>query len=135
MKTRTTLLVLLLLCCFFQPLVAADSIYISLVQLIANPRDYDGKVVHVIGFMRLEFDGTAIYLHQDDYKHYITKNGLWIDVPKDLLKKKDEFNQKYVIVGGTFSAKETGRKGLWSGSIQKVSKVQVWVESDGKDSP
>jgi len=39
------------------------------VPLIANPKDYHGKIVRVIGFVRLEFEGNAIYLHQGDYKH------------------------------------------------------------------
>jgi hypothetical protein len=117
-----------LLCWFAQPLVAAEPLDVSLVQLIANPKDYDGKVVRVIGFMRLEFEGNGIYLHQDDYKHSIYKNGLWIDASVDMQKRKAEVDQKYVLVEGTFNAKITGHMGLWSGSIQKITRCQVWME-------
>ena len=112
MKTRTAFLLVLLLGWFVQPLVAAEPLAVSLVQLIANPKDYDGKLVRVIGFVKLEFEGNAIYLHQDDYKHNITKNGLWIDVSDDIFKKQEEFDQKYVLVEGTFNAKKTGHMGL-----------------------
>jgi hypothetical protein len=126
MKTRTLLFLLSLICWFAQPLVAAEPLNVSLVRLIANPKDYDGKVVRVIGFMRLEFEGDGIYLHQDDYKHSIYKNGLWIDTSEDMHKRKAELDQKYVLVEGTFNAKMTGHMGLWSGSIQKITRCQVW---------
>ena len=126
MKTRTLLLLLSLFCWFAQPLIAAEPLDVSLVQLIANPKDYDGKVVRVIGFMRLEFEGNGIYLHQDDYKHSIYKNALWIDVSEDMQKRKAALDQTYVLVEGTFNAKMTGHMGLWSGSIQKIARCQVW---------
>ena len=132
MKARTTFLLLLLSCWFVQPLVAAEPIGVSLIQLIANPKDYDGKVVRVIGFVKLEFEGNAIYLHQDDYKHNITKNGLWVDVTDDVRKKQKDYDQKYVLVVGTFNAKETGHMGLWSGSIQKLSRFQITIEREEK---
>ncbi len=106
------------------PATAAVS-EVSLARLIANPKDYDGKVVRVIGFVSLEFEGNAIYLHQDDYKLNIYKNGLWIDVSDDIQKKKPDFDAKYVLVEGTFNAKETGHMGLWSGSIQKITRFEV----------
>jgi hypothetical protein len=111
---------------FATQLVAAELLDVSLVQLIANPKDYDGKIVQVIGFLRLEFEGNGIYLHQDDYKHSIYKNGFWIEETDDMQKKMAEFDKKYVLVEGTFNAKMTGHMGLWSGSIQKITRCIVW---------
>jgi len=126
MKTRPLLFLLSLLCWLAQPLAAAEPIDVSLVRLIANPNDYDGKLVRVIGYARLEFEGDAIYLHEDDYKHSIYKNGLWMDVSEDMRKRKTELDRKYVLIEGTFDAKMTGHMGLWSGSIQKITRCQVW---------
>jgi hypothetical protein len=126
MKTRTAILLLLLGCRFVQPLIAAEPLDVSLVRLIANPEDYDGKIVRVIGFVRLEFEGDAIYLHQDDCRHGIPKNGLWIDVTDEVRKKRKDYDQKYVLLEGTFSAKDRGHFGLWSGSIQKITRCQIW---------
>ena len=125
MKSRTFFL-LSLLCWFGQPLVAAEPLDVSLVQLIASPKGYNGKIVRLIGFVRLEFEGDAIYLHQEDYKHSISKNGLWIDVTEDMEKRKTALDQKYVLIEGTFDAKMTGHFGMWSGSIQKITRCQVW---------
>jgi len=132
MRTRTALLLLLLTGWFGQPSVAAEPLEVWLVQLIANPKDYHGKVVRVVGFARLEFEGDALYLHQDDDKHNITKNGLWLEVTADLRKRQADYDQKYVLLEGTFNAKETGHLGRWSGSIQKITRIQVWIERDGK---
>ena len=132
MKFAPTFLLLLFLGWFAQPLVAAETLDVSLVQLIANPKDYDGKVVRMIGYVRLEFEGNAIYLHQDDYKHGITKNGLWIDVTDDMRKRQADIDQKYVLLEGTFNARDRGHMGLWTGSVQKITRCQVWREKDGR---
>ncbi len=125
MRTHSVFLLFALFCWFVQPLVAAELLNVSLVQLIANPKDYHDKVVRVIGFVSLEFEGDAIYLHQDDYKHSVCKNGLWLDASDDVRKKKADFDKKYVLVEGTFNAKKTGHMGLFSGSIQKISRFDA----------
>jgi hypothetical protein len=98
MKIRSTFLLLALISWFAQLSFAAEPLEVSMVQLIANPKDYDGKVVRVVGFMKLEFEGNGIYLHRDDYKNNIFKNGLWIDTNEDIDKKAVELDQKYVLV-------------------------------------
>jgi hypothetical protein len=130
MKIRSTFLLLALLCWFVQPSVAVEPVDVSLVQLIANPKDHDGQIVRVIGFVRLEFEGNAIYLHQEDYKHGVSKNGLWIDVSDDIRKRRAEYDRKYVLIEGTFSAKDKGHMDMFSGSIQKISRFQLWMQGD-----
>jgi len=74
---------------------------VSIIQLISNPEKFDGKYVRLIGFVRLEFEGDAIYLHEDDYKYGLTRNGLWLDVSEDYYRKdRQKFDQKYVLVEG-----------------------------------
>src|SRR5262245_15252541 len=51
---------------------------VSLLQLVATPDVFDGKHVRVQGFVRIEHEGTAIYLHREDAEHMLTKNGLWL---------------------------------------------------------
>ncbi|WP_395751049.1 hypothetical protein [Prosthecobacter sp.] len=125
MKTRTFTFLLLLLSLGALALpraMAADSQSVSLIQLIANPKAYDGVRVRVIGFLNVEFEGDAIYLHEDDFKHSITKNGLWVDASSI----KPGLKQKYVLIEGTFDAKMTGHMGLWSGSLQEITRCEAW---------
>jgi hypothetical protein len=105
--------------------VAAQPLDLSLVQLIANPDKYNGKIVRVIGFLKLEFEGNGLYLHEEDYKVHINKNGLWIDPSADMQKRKAKINLRYVVIQGKFNAKETGHMGSWSGSIESVTRCDV----------
>ena len=100
---------------------------VSLINLIANPKEFDGKLVRVIGFARLEFEGNAIYLHREDHLQGITKNGLWLDVESALKKATTRLSDRYVIVEGVFSMSDQGHMGLWSGSIQKITRMDPWA--------
>jgi hypothetical protein len=99
---------------------------VSIIQLIATPEKYDGKLVRAIGFVRLEFEGNVIYLHQEDLKHGLTRNGLWLNVPKGIQKEADKYNDQYVLVVGTFNAREKGHMGMTSGAIEDINRFQVW---------
>ena len=52
---------------------------VSLVKLIANPEKYNGKRIQVIGYLHLEFEGNAIYLHEEDFKRRISANSFWVE--------------------------------------------------------
>jgi hypothetical protein len=104
---------------------SADNV--SIVQLIANPERYDGKRVQLIGFLRIEFEGTAVYLHREDYERGIEKNALWINLPTGMAKaQSDAVNGQYVICLGTFDAAHHGHMGLFSGEIKNVERLQLW---------
>lgn len=110
------------------PVSSQQPIDISMIRLIANPAAYDGKYVRVIGFVRVEFEGTAVYLHQEDYKLAISKNALWLAIDRDNQQAYMKGNQKYVLIEGTFDAKYAGHRGLFSGTIKDIQRFQVWAE-------
>jgi hypothetical protein len=97
----------------------------SLIQLIANPDKYDGKVVRVIGFVRLEFEGNALYLHREDYESSLSKNAIWIDATPEMMKR-EKFDKKYVLLEGTFDAKQFGHMDLFSGELRQIKRAEVW---------
>jgi hypothetical protein len=103
MKAR--LFLMLLLARFAMPLFADGPMDVSLIQLIANPKEYDGKSVRVSGVVNFEFEGDAIYLHRDDIRYSLTRNGLWLDA---VGMHKAKYNGKYVLVEGTFNASSKG---------------------------
>src|SRR5262249_40467238 len=51
--------------------------WVSMVDLIANPQLFDGMNVLVAGYVHVEFEGRGIYLHKDDFRYGISRNGLW----------------------------------------------------------
>ena len=96
---------------------------VSLVQLISNPEKYNGKPVRLIGFLRLEFEGNALYLHREDYEHSLP-NGIWIDVPKGLSKNDNQLlNNHYVICEGIFRASELEQ---FQGELTAINRIEVW---------
>ena len=105
--------------------IVADDV--SLVQLIANPAKYDGKIVRITGFLHLEFEGNVIYLHAEDFRFSLTKNGIWIDVPRDMTKEQMKaVNDQYVICTARFNARILGHMDMNSGEVTDVSRLQVW---------
>lgn len=108
------------------------AIGVSIVQLIAAPDKYDGKVVRVIGVAQVEFEGNVICLSKEDLKNGVTKNCLWhspnykqMTVSESILSK---FNAKYVLMEGTFNPRNTGHMGLTSGALENVTRYQLWSE-------
>ena len=100
---------------------------VSLVQLIANPAAYNHKRVRLIGYLHLEFEGSAVYLHRDDYEVGISRNGVWINAPHDLTKEqRDTVNDHYVICTAEFDADHQGHMGMFSGELTNVTRIEIW---------
>lgn len=102
---------------------AAEVRDISVIQLIATPERFDGQRVRVIGYLRLEFEGNALYLHREDYENRIWKNGVAMDLTDAQLNKAAKINNGYVMVEGTFSASRKGHLELFQGSLHDISRL------------
>jgi hypothetical protein len=106
---------------------------VSIVQLIANPQLYDGKRIQIIGYLRLEYEGNALYLHREDFDQQISENAIWIDYPKDLTtEQKNAVNNKYVICEGIFHGNIHGHMDQFSGEISDMNRLQPWIVSKPK---
>jgi hypothetical protein len=98
--------------------------FVSIIQLIANPTAFDQKRVLVMGYAVLKFESQHIYLSETDAKHGITKNSLWLDVSDQLYAERARFDQRYVLVEGTFNARRRGHLGLSSGSLENIGRLE-----------
>jgi hypothetical protein len=119
-------LLLLLSALVVIPSKAGPPLQVSLIQLIANPEKYDGKDISVLGFLRIEFEGNALYFHREDYEIGLLKNAIWVDVTPEMKKDQSKFSMHYVLIEGTFSASERGHMGAFSGSIKHINRVMPW---------
>ena len=103
---------------------------VSLVELIARPEVYHGRAVRVIGFVNFEFEGNGLYLSREDWERSIARNGLWIEPPRSIQSDSGPaptpLNRRYVIVEGTFNAMHGGHLGMWSGAIERVTRLDPW---------
>ncbi|MBI5874925.1 MAG: hypothetical protein HZB81_03620 [Deltaproteobacteria bacterium] len=103
---------------------------VSIVQLLANPEKYQGHLVMVTGFCRIEFEGNAIYLHQDDYTYGNTKNGIWLGIDRQEVRFK--FEKGHCLVVGRFDAKNQGHMGLFSGALNDIKRFESWPPQQPK---
>jgi hypothetical protein len=94
---------------------------VSIIQLISNPTAYDGKRVSITGFVRFEFEGNGVYLHEEDYRNGLYKNGIWLS-----MDERKELNNRHALIEGVFNASRNGHLGLWSGSIENVNRAILW---------
>lgn len=101
---------------------------VSLIRLIANPDAFDGKRVRVFGYVRVEHEGTAVYLHREDYVRGLSKNGLWLAASDSAPAGSREaaVQNRYALVEGRFNTKKTGHMGLWSGTIEEITRLEPW---------
>jgi hypothetical protein len=98
---------------------------VSLIQLIANPASFDGKRVRLTGYVMLELENTAVYLHESDARYGITRNAVWLDVPLAGESGRLQFHQRYVFIEGIFSAERRGHRGLFGGALENIGRFEV----------
>jgi hypothetical protein len=97
---------------------------VSVVQLIATPERFYGKMVAVVGYLGLEMENNRLYLSEEDYRRNIAGNGVWIDVTKQVDIDREKLDMHYVQIAGVF--KKRGPAG--DGEISEVRVCQPWPE-------
>lgn len=118
----------------FEPSISPNVQEVSMLQLLGSPQRFDGKRVRVIGFLSLEFEGTALYLHQEDFDHVLSKNAIAIDAPRDLSpKQKHEVDSRYALCEGIFRAKQRGHMGSFSAALTNITRLDLWPVERPKD--
>jgi hypothetical protein len=108
----------------------ARPIAVSMIQLIATPDKYDGKIVAVTGFLNLQYEGDAIYLHREDYRNDILENSFGVDTTEDMRKNKETLQQKYVRIVGAFHAGQGLRYKSFLGRITNIEACSVVSDPD-----
>jgi hypothetical protein len=99
----------------------------SLAVIIADPLERDGETVRTYGFLNFEFEGNALYLHEEDFLQALSRNAIWVSRP-DFLDDRSagEVSQKYVMIEGTFDADDQGHLGAYSGTLSNVTRIAYW---------
>lgn len=99
---------------------------VSMIQLIATPEKFDGKLVRVKGWIRLEFEESALYFSLADEQHVDANDALGIESIKGIKRSREELNGKYVLVEGIFrSIKDRGNfLPPYPGRLTSISRVE-----------
>ena len=94
-----------------------------MVQLIASPEKFDGKRIAVAGFCNLEFEGNALFLHEEDFRHNLTTNAVRLSLPSPVPPAFLGGSKAYVSVEGVFSAPRPNAPG-YRGTIGEITRLE-----------
>jgi hypothetical protein len=95
--------------------------FVSIITLLGDPQRYAGKRVTVTGYVKLEFEGNAVYLHKEDFDNMLTSNALWLDTPPVL----PAFTEGYAFVEGVFDPDGHGHMGMFGGTLKSISRLEA----------
>jgi hypothetical protein len=97
---------------------------VSIIRLIAMPERYTGKRIAVIGYCWLEFEGDALYLSEEDHRHLVAENALWLTLTAEQAARYASLRGKYVMAIGTLRAGR-GHGGNFAASVE-VERLEDW---------
>lgn len=96
---------------------------VGMVSLLANPQQYDNKVIRTIGFACLEYEGNALYLHEEDYRYQNYKNALALRVAEAQRKQFKSLSLKHVLIEGTMYANGP-ENSEYAGAIGNITRLE-----------
>jgi hypothetical protein len=100
-----------------------EPLFLSVINLIARPSDYDRKRVRVIGFSVVAFELHALFLSEADSRAGVTKNALWLEVIDAEIRQA---SGGMVLVEGTFDATSLGHLQMYSGTLKDIGRFSKW---------
>ncbi len=108
---------------------------VSMIQLIATPEKFDGKIVSVVGYLGIESEDARLYLSEEDYRRYIPGNGVWVDANKETARNVKQIDMHYVVLVGVFKQKGLPLHfpgGAGDAGITDIRLCHPWLEPTDK---
>lgn len=125
-----TWLFLVFVCAAFSVGAAPKEVHdVSIIRLIAAPKDYNQKTVRVVGFLNIGFEGDAIYFHEEDFRRGLINNGLGIRAKPQMTKQLEKLTGQYVVIEGVFDASRDGQAPSFSSFhllITDITRADAW---------
>ena len=96
---------------------------VGMVALLAESQKYDGKFIRTFGFVCLEYEGDALYLHEEDYRYQNYKNALALRVAEAQRKQFKSLSLKHVLIEGTMYANGL-ESSEYAGAIGNITRLE-----------
>jgi len=96
--------------------------FVSIISLLGDPKRYAGHRVTVTGYVRIEFEGNAVYFHKEDFDNMLMKNALWLDMAG---AKTSGLKEGYAYVEGVFDPDAHGHLGLFGGTLKNITRLDA----------
>lgn len=98
---------------------------VSLIQLIASPDRFDGRLVRVQGFGVIQYEAMGVFHSAEDADYGNTKDGIWLELDTEQVGRYRHASGREIIVEGIFSEGMKGHLSAWSGALTKVRRLEV----------
>jgi hypothetical protein len=95
----------------------------SIVTLLAQHASNIVKRVQVAGFLVLDFEGEALYLHKEDYQEGLTRNAIRMALTPEQMKQYQNFAGSYVSIEASF-IKRRNSEDIFTGSLFDVKEIR-----------
>lgn len=100
--------------------------WVSMIQLIATPERYEGKVVILTGHLRFGFEESVLYFHNEDAEVMNTQNALWLPLgDENHTGKYSDLDKETVCVKGRFKSGRQGHAGGFSRGIDEIESIEL----------
>ena len=98
-------------------------------ELLANPKQYDGQVVDVVGYHVCEFEHHAIYSSAADAKGNNYESGIWLSGMESVCGRAEceRLTHKWIRIVGRFNNRRnagTGHFNLWPAHISTIQSAE-----------
>lgn len=109
----------------------------SIIQLIATPKKYAKKLVQVIGFLNIEFEGDGIYLHEEDFRRGLLINGVGIRAEGEVRERLKKLSGQYVLIEGIVDASYSDAIAVagFRIAITNITRADAWKVERAPTSP
>lgn len=104
--------------------------YVSMLQLVTTPEQFEGKLVSVIGFITMNHEGDLLFAHQEDAVNVILNNAVQIEGTKQMFSDREKLDLKYVKILGTFQISAKKKVPFYSGEIVNIRSCEAWSDPD-----
>jgi hypothetical protein len=122
-------------CLLFLYLLASaqdQSIRAGLIEVLANPENFNGKMVIVQGFLRIDHEPlhevrAILYIHQEDARNLLASNAVLVLPSAQMLKDEEKINDMYVTLIGIVRTVQAGNGG-YIATIKDVHGCTRWSD-------
>ena len=96
---------------------------VSIVTLLAQPANRTARRVQVSGFLSLDFEGHALYLHKEDYQEGLSLNSIYLQLSPEQEAQYKNLDKSYVTVEASFQ-KRRNSEDIFTGVLFQVREIR-----------
>lgn len=100
----------------------------SMLAVAANPEKYAGQHVTLLGYLSLNQENYALFLHEEDFKRMLNSNAIWLNMSPEEKTAFSQFNGRYCLVEGVFKFGDYGFGGFYAGAVD-VTRIGDYVDA------